>query len=83
MKFFYFCINRFNKEDLKRLCLSGQCFLTQETVERILDKYPAFFNDLNLHIVNKEQEESWIKARMADNINYYKNLMPMENLLCH
>lgn len=82
MKFFCFCINRFNKEDLKRLCLSDQCFLTQETVERILDKYPTFFSDLNLHIVNKEQEESLIKSRMADNINYYKNLMPMKSLLC-
>ena len=98
MKFFYFCINSLSERDLKNLCiLRCYSFLTQETVERILDKFPNFFNGLNLYIVSKEQEESWIKLRMADNINYYKSLitkskdtgvnkskfsMPTKSLLC-
>lgn len=37
-------IDIYSKEELKKVCISeGVSYLTQETVEKILDKYPDFF----------------------------------------
>ena len=48
-------IDIYSKEELKKVCISdGVSYLTQETVEKILDKYPDFFDNVNLQITDKD-----------------------------
>ena len=48
-------IDIYSKEELKKVCISdGVSYLTQETVEKILDKYPDFFDNVNLQIADKD-----------------------------
>lgn len=48
-------IDIYSKEELKKVCISdGVSYLTQETVENILDKYPDFFDNVNLQIADKD-----------------------------
>lgn len=48
-------IDIYSKEELKKVCISdGVSYLTQETVEKILDKYPDFFDSVNLQIADKD-----------------------------
>ena len=49
-------LDLYDEYTIKLMCISdNKANLTQETVSMILDKYPSFFDGVNLHYSNKDE----------------------------
>lgn len=90
-------VDKFSEEELRKMCIVNNItFLTQETIEKILNKFPTFFDNINVNIAIDDlclkniisipksyQKPKSIHVDFSKNLDASKFSIPMENLLCH
>lgn len=93
---FYELIDSVQENDLKKLCIINNItFLTQETIEKILNKYPEFFDNISVNIAIDDlclnniisipqsyEKPTTIHVDFSKNLDASTLSMPMESLLC-
>ena len=68
-------IENSSEEDLRDLCIVNGivAYLTQNTVDKIIDIFPMFFDRVELFIVDSEKEKFWLKKCADDYMEFHKS----------
>lgn len=66
-------IENSQEKDLRDLCvINRNSYLTQNTVDKIIDIFPMFFDRVELFIVDSEKEKFWLKKCADDYMEFHK-----------
>lgn len=66
-------IENSQEKDLRDLCvINRNAYLTQSTVDKIIDIFPMFFDRVELFVVDSEKEKFWLKKCADDYMKFHK-----------
>lgn len=67
-------IENSQEKDLRDLCIVNGivAYLTQNTIDKIINIFPTFFDKIELHVIDSDTEKFWLKKCADDYMEFHK-----------